>query len=36
MTLTVRGDGINLKIELPPNVSSQQLLRQLTPLLKKD
>jgi hypothetical protein len=35
MTLTVRGDGINLTIELPPNVSTRQLLRQLAPLLDK-
>ncbi len=36
MTLAVKGDGIDLTIELPPNVSTQQLLRQLAPLLDKD
>ena len=35
MTLTVKGDGIDLTIELPPNVSSRQLLRQLAPLLDR-
>jgi hypothetical protein len=32
-TLTVRGPGIGLSIDLPPNVSTQQLLTQLAPLL---
>lgn len=36
MTLTVKGDGINLIIDLPPNVSTEQLLRQLGPLLADD
>jgi hypothetical protein len=35
MTLTVKGESINLTIELPPNVSTQQLLEQLAPLLDK-
>jgi hypothetical protein len=35
-TLTVRGDGIDLKIDLPPNVSTQQLLRQLAPLFDEE
>ena len=35
-TLTIQGDGIDLKIDLPPNVSTQQLLRQLAPLLDED
>jgi hypothetical protein len=36
MTLSVRGDGVDLKIELSPNVDTQRLLQQLAPLLKKD
>lgn len=36
MTLTVQGDGINLKIDLPPNVGTQQILEQLAPLLEND
>jgi hypothetical protein len=36
MTLTVKGDGLDITIELPPNVSTQQLLQQLAPLLDKD
>jgi hypothetical protein len=36
MTLTVKGDGIDLKIDLPPNVGTQQLLEQLAPLLEED
>jgi hypothetical protein len=35
-TLTVKGDGIDLKIDLPPNVSAHQILRQLAPLLDED
>lgn len=35
-TLTVKGDGIDLEIDLPPNVSTQQLLRQLARLLDED
>jgi hypothetical protein len=35
-TLTVKGDGMDLRIDLPPNVSAQQILRQLAPLLDKD
>jgi hypothetical protein len=35
-TLTVTGDGISLKIDLPPNVSKQQFLEQLAPLLDGD
>src|SRR5688500_2974043 len=35
-TLTSQGDGIDLKIDLPPNVSTQQLLRQLAPLLDEE
>ncbi|HET6530556.1 MAG TPA: hypothetical protein VFH03_08065 [Actinoplanes sp.] len=31
--LTVKGSGIDLTIDLPPNVSTQQLLHQLAPLL---
>lgn len=33
MTLTVKGEGINLTIDLPPNVGAQQILEQLAPLL---
>ena len=33
MTLTVKGESIDLTIDLPPNVSTQQLLEQLAPLL---
>jgi hypothetical protein len=36
MVLTVKGDGIDLTIDLPPNVSTQQLLHQLGPLLERD
>jgi hypothetical protein len=36
MVLTVKGDGIELTIELPPNVSTRQLLQQLGPLLDND
>jgi len=36
LTLTVRGDGISIKIDLPPNVSTGQLLDQLSPLLERD
>jgi hypothetical protein len=36
MVLTVKGEGIDLTIELPPNVSTQQLLHQLGPLLDSD
>jgi hypothetical protein len=38
VVLTVRGPDIDLRIELPSNVSTQRLLRQLSPLLdsKKD
>jgi hypothetical protein len=32
-TLTVRGPGLELSIDLPPNVSTQHLLTQLAPLL---
>src|SRR4051812_14757331 len=32
MILTVQGKGIDLKISLPANVDTQQLLRQLEPL----
>ncbi|MEV6631519.1 hypothetical protein AB0M54_12290 [Actinoplanes sp. NPDC051470] len=32
-TLTVRGPGLSLTVDLPPNVSTQQLLTQLAPLL---
>lgn len=35
MTLTVKGNGINMKIDLPPNVDTQELLRKLSPLLEK-
>ncbi|MFG1605654.1 hypothetical protein [Actinoplanes sp. NPDC049265] len=34
-TLTVRGPGVSLSIDLPPNVSTQQLLTQLAPLLDR-
>ena len=34
--LTVKGNGIDLKIELAPNVSKQQLLQQLAPLLAEE
>ena len=34
-TLTVKGEGIDLTIALPPNVSTQQLLRQLAPLFEE-
>ena len=33
MTLTVKGESIDLTIDLPPNASTQQLLEQLAPLL---
>jgi hypothetical protein len=33
ITLTVKGANIDLKIDLPPNVSSGELLDQLRPLL---
>lgn len=36
LTLTVQGDGIDLKIELSPNISTRQLLRQLAPLLDEE
>jgi hypothetical protein len=36
MTLTVRGDGIELRLDLPPNVSVGDLLEQLQPLLNDD
>lgn len=36
VTLTVKGEGIDLKVELPPNVDTAQLLRRLAPLLKDD
>jgi len=36
MTLTVKGDGTDLTIDLPPNVGTRQLLLQLGPLLDKD
>jgi hypothetical protein len=34
-TLTVRGDGLNLTVDLPGNVSKQQILEQLGPLLRE-
>jgi len=34
--LTVAGPGLDLKIELPPNVSSAHLFEQLRPLLDGD
>ncbi|UQU62829.1 hypothetical protein COUCH_27850 [Couchioplanes caeruleus] len=33
VVLTVRGPGIDLRIDLPRNVSSERLMRQLQPLL---
>lgn len=36
MRLTVKGEGIDIKIDLPANVDTQQLLRQLGPLVKHD
>ena len=36
LTLTVQGNGIDLKIDLPPNISTQRLLRQLAPLLDEE
>ena len=33
--LTVKGDGMELTIDLPPNVSKQQILERLGPLLKE-
>jgi len=36
ITLTVKGGGIDMTIDLPPNISTQRLLEQLTPLLEKD
>jgi hypothetical protein len=33
--LTVRGNGIDLRIELPPNLSTQDLLKRLGPLLRE-
>jgi hypothetical protein len=36
MTLTVKGEGIDIKVDLPANVDTQQLLRQLEPLVKRD
>jgi hypothetical protein len=35
VTLTVKGGGIDLSVDLPPNVSTQRLLEQLAPLLKE-
>ena len=35
ITLTAKGDGVDLTIDLPPNVSTQRLLEQLAPLLEK-
>jgi hypothetical protein len=35
-TLTVKGDGMSLRIDLPPNVSKQEILNQLAPLLDGD
>ncbi|MGN9910162.1 hypothetical protein ACTMTJ_21670 [Phytohabitans sp. LJ34] len=35
-TLTVKGDGIDLTIDLPPNISTQELLRRLAPLLDEE
>ena len=34
--LTVKGTGVDLRLELPPNVSTKDLLRQLAPLLEDD
>lgn len=36
VVLTVKGDGIDLKLNLPPNVSTQDLLLRLAPLLDED
>jgi hypothetical protein len=36
ITLTVKGGGIDLTVDLPPNISTQRLLEQLTPLLEKE
>src|SRR4051812_34703145 len=36
ITLTVKGGGIDMKVDLPPNINTQRLLEQLTPLLEKD
>ncbi|MEH0818913.1 MULTISPECIES: hypothetical protein [Micromonospora] len=35
-TLTVKGPGIDLKVDLPRNVSRAQLLAQLQPLLEDE
>ncbi|BCJ51774.1 hypothetical protein Asp14428_32490 [Actinoplanes sp. NBRC 14428] len=34
--LTVKGGGIDMTVDLPPNINTQRLLEQLTPLLEKD
>ncbi|MFG1673638.1 hypothetical protein [Micromonospora sp. NPDC049282] len=36
VTLTVKGPGIDLKVDLPRNVSRAQLLAQLQPLLEEE
>ena len=36
ITLTVKGSGIDMTVDLPRNISTQRLLEQLTPLLKKE
>jgi hypothetical protein len=36
ITLTVKGGGIDMTVDLPPNISTQSLLEQLTPLLEKE
>jgi hypothetical protein len=36
VTLTVTGPGIDLKVDLPRNVSKAQLMSQLQPLFDKD
>ena len=36
IVLTVKGDGLDLRVELPPNVSTRELLTRLAPLLEDD
>lgn len=36
MTLTVKGEGVDLRIDLPPNIDTGDLLRRLAPLLDRD
>jgi len=33
VVLTVKGGGLDMRVDLPPNVSTRELLQQLSPLL---